>query len=312
MELSRRWKKIRSRIFLDRAGPAPAVFLAGMGRSGTTWAADLINYDRSCRVMFEPFNPRRVKEAQAFRYIQYMRPDARDAEKSASATRILGGRLRNRWVDLDNGRLLPDRRMIKDVRCNLMLKWLARLQPAMAVVLVIRHPLSVARSWLRLGWGEPGPESDFQVISQQPQLLADFPVIPAALDFIDAEDSLQRIVFQWCAFQLVPLTQFQGRGLTLLFYEHLLMDPRQALTDLFERLGQEPDWAQLAGARSTPSRTNFLNTDARALAAQLADWQGTFNHAQVRRTEKILSMFGLDGLYSGGRPPEGADWRLHG
>jgi hypothetical protein len=110
----------------------------------------------------------------------------------------------------------------------------------------------------------------------------------------------------------VPLSQFQGRGLTLLFYEHLLMDPRRALTGLFERLGQEPDWAQLAGARSMPSRTNFLKTNAEALAGQAAGWQDAFSQAQVRRTEEILSIFGLDGLYSGGRPPEGADWRLHG
>lgn len=50
--------------FIDTGRIEDAVILAGMGRSGTTWGADVLNYDKSCRVMFEPFYPAAVHEAR--------------------------------------------------------------------------------------------------------------------------------------------------------------------------------------------------------------------------------------------------------
>ncbi len=36
------------------------VFVSGVGRSGTTWVANIINYANDYRFMFEPFHPQRV------------------------------------------------------------------------------------------------------------------------------------------------------------------------------------------------------------------------------------------------------------
>ena len=303
MSVARWLGKWRSRAFLDRAASDSTILLAGMGRSGTTWAADLINYDHSYRVMFEPFNRQRVKKALPFLNIQYMNPHAQDADKSASARAILSGRLRHAAVDLDNRGLVFRRRLIKEVRCNLMLGWLKSLQPEMSVVLLVRHPLSVARSLIRLGWEDPGPDGDFQVMLRQPELLRDFPVIERALRGIDGEDRLQRLVFQWCVFHLVPLAHFSEGGLTVLFYEELLVDPQQALGPLFASLDRSFERDRLAQSLPIPSRTNYLNPghDPRA-TDRLKGWQREFTAAQIQRTYEILALFGMDQVYPAERP----------
>ncbi|HKX58690.1 MAG TPA: hypothetical protein VJN00_04895, partial [Steroidobacteraceae bacterium] len=52
--------------------------VAGTGRSGTTWLAELICSQIPCRLMFEPFNPRKVSAYREFNYFQYMRPGEGD------------------------------------------------------------------------------------------------------------------------------------------------------------------------------------------------------------------------------------------
>ena len=49
------------------------IIVAGMGRSGTTWGVNIINHDNSYRVLFEPFSPASVVEAEEFEYVQYIR-----------------------------------------------------------------------------------------------------------------------------------------------------------------------------------------------------------------------------------------------
>ena len=50
-----RW--LARRAFLDRAGgPERTVLLAGSGRSGTTWLAELLT-DARTRLLFEPLHP---------------------------------------------------------------------------------------------------------------------------------------------------------------------------------------------------------------------------------------------------------------
>jgi hypothetical protein len=304
--LAPRLRKLRSRIFLDRATEDDTVFVAGMGRSGTTWLADLINHDGKCRVMFEPFNPQRVREARPFRYVQYVNAESHDGILVESARTILSGRIRNRWVDLDNRKLTLTRRLVKDVRCNLMLRWLKTVCPRMSVVLLVRHPLSVALSWLKLGWGLAREGSDFQVMVDQRELLQDFPVLADALSQIDVDDALERIICQWCVFYSVPVTQFQGAGLTVLFYENLLIDPRWEAEKLFASLRWSCDWSQLAHGLTRPSRTDFLRRGGIAIRDhQQNAWKHAFTGSQIRRARDILSMFGLENVYKGERPAEG-------
>jgi hypothetical protein len=62
-------------------------------------------------------------------------------------------------VDVENTGFVFRRRIIKEIRSNLMLRWLAGISPCTPVVLLVRHPLAVAASWLQLGWGGRGSDA---------------------------------------------------------------------------------------------------------------------------------------------------------
>jgi hypothetical protein len=131
-----------------------AVFLAGVGRSGTTWIANIINYNREYRFIHEPFNPNRVRLVRAFQYKQYLRPENREPRYLEPAKAVLSGRMRNRWTDTANKKIFARKRLIKDIRANLLLKWIHSNFPGIPIILLFRHPCAVANSWMKLGWGQ--------------------------------------------------------------------------------------------------------------------------------------------------------------
>ena len=61
-------------MLIDYGGADATTLIAGMGRSGATWVADVVNYDRNHRGLFEPFLPHQVKEARPFKNIHCLPP----------------------------------------------------------------------------------------------------------------------------------------------------------------------------------------------------------------------------------------------
>ena len=153
--LSRGFKYVSDlapRFFFDLARYDQTVFLAGTGRSGTTWLEDLINFDGSYRVMFEPFHTRRTDVLREWNYRQYLRPTNLDEKFVHPATQILSGKVRSKWIDQFRCRPIVTRRLIKDIRANLILKWIKHNFPEIRIVLLLRHPCAVASSKLQQDW----------------------------------------------------------------------------------------------------------------------------------------------------------------
>ncbi len=286
--------------FLDIGKAEDSLLLIGMGRSGTTWAANIINHDKSYRILFEPFFPSLVKEAKDFEYIQYMPSDDNNPTLTSGAEMILAGKPRSQWVDRDNNGLLYRRRLIKDIRCNLMAGWLKKIFPHLPIVLLIRHPLQVAASWRRLGWGTEalGQRSDLQIITSQHRLLKDFPQIKTIANQIDPKSFLDNVIFLWGVFHLVPFQQLQRNKIYYLFYEHLLTQPEKECRKLFNYLRKPFSWEQVKKAVVRESSTNFhkrnLSQEQHLL---LNGWKKEFSGKEIRRANEILTMFELDTIY---------------
>ncbi len=293
-----------NRLILDFADATPQVFVAGMARSGTTWVADLINHDGRHRILFEPFFSKRVQEAAAFEYLQYLPPQSDDTALAAAARTILSGSLRNPWVDRGNERLMYFRRLIKDVRCNLMLKWLSDIAPRMRVVLVVRNPFSVVNSWMRLGWGYvPGSErTDLDAILDQPALCAAFPLIDEVRAQIDDNDPFQRLILEWAILHYVPIRHFDRGELYVVHYESLLLHFEDEIERLFRFLGISRPHA--LHSDDHPSRnassTNWLKRDFRGdKRVLISEWKSMFSREQMTRANRILAAFSLDNVYDG-------------
>lgn len=277
------------------------VFITGIGRSGTTWLSEVINYDNSYREIFEPFLSYKVKLARGFRLNQYVHPNNQNTILVKSAQKILSGRVRCGWTDHGNRRFISTKRIIKDVRTNLMLKWLCNIRPGMPIILLIRHPLSIYNSWKKLEWGV-GTEfgvRDFDEVISQENLLDDFPIIRDNLKNIDRGNFFEQLIFLWCLFYYVPLKQLSIDDYRLVFYENLLLAPEKEFESIFLYLKKSFNYEEIINKVQKPSKTNYnKNNFASPPEKIIQSWKKDITAGEFLRAYEILRMFNLDGIYN--------------
>src|SRR5215210_6584312 len=157
-------------LYLDLGGDQrDSIFLAGSGRSGTTWASDIINYRSEYRYVFEPFYPDRVDLCKGLKSRQYLRPGERSERFVGPARTILTGEIRSGWTDRFHKRFVARKRLIKDIRANLLLRWIFENFLGMPIILLLRHPCAVIESKIKLGW-----RPELGVLLEQEDLMEDF------------------------------------------------------------------------------------------------------------------------------------------
>jgi hypothetical protein len=290
-------RTIFSQVLMDRhPDHRAAVFLAGTGRSGTTWVSDIINYANEYRYMFEPFHPQKVRICSHFRYRQYLRPDNQDQAFIEPAKAILTGRIRSRWIDSQNRKLLASKRLIKDIRANLLMYWMRARFPGMPLILIFRHPCAVANSKLKLGW-----DTHLNEFLEQEDLMEDF-LEPFRQEMERAETDFDKHVFLWCVENYVPLKQFERGELHLAFYETFCRNPGGEIDRLFSFLGRRPDPRALANLR-TPSTMTRKDSAIVSGDSLIDGWRKHVTDRQIDRAVEILSLFGLDKVYGHGSIP---------
>jgi Sulfotransferase family len=270
-----------------------SVFLAGDGRSGTTWLSEIINCDNRYRYMFEPFHPSFVPLVKHFRFFQYLRSDNLDDSFLRPAQRIVTGAYRSGRVDSLNRRRIATRRLIKDIFSNLFLHWLRVRFPDMPLILVVRHPCAVAASKMKLkDWIWSVNPRDFL---DQPELMADY-FEPFRALIEETKDEFGKQILHWCLTHYVPFKQFRRGEIHVIAYEHLCERREQEIRRLFAFVGREFDPRALE-ASSKPSATITQESAVVRNADLVSGWQAKICPAQRRRACEIMEVFGLK-LYS--------------
>ena len=290
-----RFDRLLGGLYLDlgKRDHRNSVFLAGSGRSGTTWLSDVVNHRGEYRYVFEPFHPGKVQALANFRPRQYLRPDDRRETFLTPARRVLTGGLRNPWTDRFHRGFLPKRRLIKDIRANLLLGWLGANFPGMPIVLLLRHPCAVVASRLALGWRD-----NLFGMMEQEDLLEDF-LSPMETRIRAARDDFERHLFLWCIDNYVPLRQFEPGGIHLAFYENLLIHPKEELRRLFAFLGEDFD----DRAYRSLERPSSLSRNDAPENPSVDGWRRRVSGCRLEEAVEILSLFGLDRIYGVGTMP---------
>jgi hypothetical protein len=281
------------------------VFLAGVGRSGTTWISDIINYKNEYRYIFEPFHPYRVRLVRDFQF-QYLRPENHEPRYLEPAKAVLSGRVRSRWTDRANKKIFARKRLIKDIRANLLLKWIHANFPEIPIILLFRHPCAVANSWLKLGWGQEdhGSKSDIEVCTSQAELMEDF-LEPFREGIAKAQDDFEKHIFFWCMQYYVPLKQFKCGEIHLCFYENLCENPHEEIKNLFGFLGRKFD-EKVLGILGTPSSLTREDSAIVKGTSLIDSWREHVSVQDLKNALKILSLFGLEKIYPSDSMPNRA------
>jgi hypothetical protein len=280
-------------VDLGKGDHTASIFLAGSGRSGTTWLSEVINHKGRYRYVFEPFNPARVGAFEHFRSKQYLRPDDSRVEFLEPARVALTGALRDPWTDRFNKKVVVRRRLIKDIRANLLLGWMRAHFPGMPVVLLLRHPCAVVASRLALGW-----KDNLHETMAQEELVEDF-LLPMEAEIRAARGDFERHLLLWCIDNYVPLQQFARGEIHIAFYEKVLMNPEDELQSLFGYLGEGLD-DRIYDRLGRPSPLSLRE----APLPRVDGWRTRVSAHQLERAGEILALFGLDRIYGKGPMPD--------
>ena len=283
--------------------PSSTTLLAGSGRSGTTWLADMLTMGTRTQQIFEPLHPYWIpevrklagwtKELHRMRLL-YLRPDGVYPEWEALLTRVLSGRVRSwGWTDYQRTSYFPERYLIKMIRANLMLGYLYNTFH-LPIIYIMRHPCAVTLSRLQT-------KSFCNVgdLLAQETLVEDH-LRPWVGEIEGARDRLGALAVWWAVENRVAQRQLQSIPHLLLTYEDLILEPEREFNRAFAFLGLTR-LAPYAEAIQTPSRTSRGAVYASAVE-RLGHWQNKLSDEEQKRILSWAHRLGVD-LYDQGLMP---------
>lgn len=267
------------------------VLLSGTGRGGTTWLSNIINCNNEYRYIFEPFHNEKVPEASPFLYKQYLRPESKNEVLYKAAMTILSGKIKTQWTDFLNKKFYCNKRLIKDIRINLMLKWILVNFPKIPIILLLRHPCAIAYSKMKRKW-----DSNLNWFLRQDKLVDDF-LYPFKNEMEQAKDDFEKHIFFWCVENYIPLCQISSGEVNVIFYENLCVNAVTELERLFGFLGQkmtEKVFSQLRVPSAMSRGDSAIVTGSNIVES----WKNGITRDQTRRAIDILKLFRLDDIYT--------------
>ncbi|NND00370.1 MAG: hypothetical protein HKN85_09335 [Gammaproteobacteria bacterium] len=300
--IQRQHARLANRVCLDLAGDN-AVLLSGSGRSGTSWLANLCNYQNGFRYIFEPLNPDLLAADDA---VTQWCPSL--DEECPMVRKMLRGEISMPWVNSRNGRLIARRRLIKEIRSNLMLPWINHHFPMVKTVLIIRNPLAVAASRKMLNSLADGSrwvwKPSLERLLAEPMLADQISNRQfTALSRQVGQGIVMETIADWCLNNLVATSNLSWQQTYPIFYEDLVSKPETSLRALFEFLDIEyrADVMVIHQRRSETSRSQPLSNDQPS--DNPPQWQTILDCGEVSTATELLNLLGLDRLYSGDWQP---------
>jgi hypothetical protein len=150
-------------------------------------------------------------------------------------------------------------------------------------------------------------KNHFDDIFTQQELFDDH-LAPFRRELEEARSSSEweQSVFYWCIQQYVPLRQFRRGEIHLAFYENFAEQPKHELDRMFSFLGRSYD-DRIFDVLKRPSRLTDKWSAILTGERLVSRWDDKLSDAQRRRSLDILSLFGLDKIYSDDPMPDVAN-----
>jgi len=278
------------------------IIVAGEGRSGSSWLAEMINWKHDMRSMFEPFHPgfSNLWQVMKTKYKTYLSETSTDPVLAQAIQKVLTGQLRSPRIDRYNRTFfLPKKRIIKLIHANLWLKWIRKHYPSTPIVLILRNPLAIAASrtfFAKADWLKPSSFYDEQE-------LCDVYLKPFRYYVDEKLQEFERSVLSVSIVYYVLLKELkEADNILLTSYEMLQVDFEKEMKKIWKYLSFEWDDAILdlknkkshtTGVRWTKGYSSFQSPQG-----PLTYWKTQVTKEQIESGLKIMRAFGLDTIYS--------------
>lgn len=278
------------------------ILISGTRRSGTTWLMEILETIPSYRSIFEPFHPEWYPEfgRLGIPYDPYV-PTQKDLPKLREYLyKVLTGRVGSQvpfrhYIRLAEviRRFKSSKLIVKFVRANTMLPWIANEFDVRGVYFIIRHPCATIASQLSTGYF-PRITIDQLIteVNRVPELAGDRELI-SHLRSITSE--IERLAAIWAFENYIPLASQKPHPWYTVVYERLVLRPREELEKIFGHIHEEiPEGALMKF--KTPSRvtSKTYGKDQIGTVKQLTKWRKKLSERQIKAILKVTNWFGLD------------------
>lgn len=278
-------------VCFDRAG-SDVVLVCGSGRSGTSWLANICNYQNDFRYLFEPLNPVFFEPTES---VQWCLSTEQDFPVLRSA---LEGKVSNKWVNSRNRRVFAKRRLVKEIRSNFMLSWVNENYPKTKIVLITRNPLAVAASRKSLSLRQDNSkwvwEPELSVLLNEPALKESLNQTQFdALSSQVGKGIVLETIADWCINNLIVYDHLERNTYFHVYYEHLVSNGQAVCKQLMRYIGVEYH----ACIEQALTRTSETSRSPVVLT-----WRDVLTKQEIREATELLAIFGVERLYT-------ADWQ---
>ncbi len=169
----------------------------------------------------------------------------------------------------------------------------------MPIILLFRHPFAFANSYLK---SFQYTEQLASQLLEQEDLTDEF-LLPFVKDIKKIRTPFEDLVFLWCILYFVPLSQFSKTEIHVAFYENFCLKPKFEIDRLFSFLKKEYD-QKIFQRIDQPSPTALKWSAINKGVNLLNDWRKNLSLKQIKQGMEIISIFGLDKIYSENLKPQ--------
>jgi len=290
-------RQIYRMVHFDLHEYRKSIFIAGSARSGTTWLQDIVNFNNDYRILFEPFDPKKVDLVKKWKDFQYLRADENDPKFLEPMKKILKGQINDSWVNSYNKRLFSQRRIIKAIYANLFLFWMKNHFPEVPILLILRHPCAVANSKINIvGKNFRYDINPLNSYLTQHELMEDY-FLPYEEQIRSAKTVFETFIFMWCIENLVPITQFQKGEIFVAFYENICVNPESEIKNIFSFINK-PYSSDVMNKVNTPGVMSREKSAINQGTNLIKSWRKNITDDQIKKAVEILNLFGLDIIYN--------------
>ncbi|KYK25323.1 hypothetical protein AYK24_05125 [Thermoplasmatales archaeon SG8-52-4] len=305
------------------------ILITGTARSGTTWLMEILGVIPGYTNIFEPLNPLYFPQSLkiGFNTRTYLRVDENWKEGEDYLRKIFTGTLHYDidWLEQvdytkDNfynviigifsqlkpenmiNQLFSDKLIVKFIRLNRMLPWVAERFSMRSMILIIRHPCAVVASRFKQGQKlPPGLPIKINPFPTKKDILDEAVKIDGInqdlINKLNKIGNLEEILAaSWCLDNFVPLSYKKPYPWKVIFYEKLIKDGEQQIKNLFKEIGEKHIPRAAYKHLKIPSKVAHKSEHMIVKKAdlQLSKWKKSLTEKQIEKILSIVSAFGLD------------------
>ncbi len=278
------------------------VGIFGTRRSGSTWLMELLESLPEYKSVFEPFHPSWYPEFRklGIPYDPYVPTQENYPKLRAYLEKVFTGRVGAQFphrqylrMGIIIRRFNASKLVVKFVRANTMLLWIANTFNLRAIYFIIRHPCATIASQLATGYFSRITKEQFLSEIQKVPELAESERLMDRLSGINSQIELLAAI--WAFENYIPLASKKPHPWYTVIYERLVVNPEGELKAIFGYIGEEVPEGAVRRIK-TPSKVTrkTYGRDYIGTPRQLIKWREKLSERQVKDILEVVSWFGLD------------------